>query len=129
MLRLQSEFDEKELKQVKQRLLREDLAMEPSTGELKGALGKLKSDKAGGSSGILPEMVNVACEDEFLELLLALVHTVWDERRVPQEWADAIFIPIPKKGNLSDCKQELFETQCGFCKGHSYSDMILPSAS
>ena len=127
VLRLQSEFDEKELKQVRQWLLREDLAVERATGEL--ALSKLKSDKTGSSSGILPEMVNVACAEEFLELLLALVHTVWDERRVPQELADAIFIPIPKKGNLSDCKQELFESQCGFRKGHSYSDMILPSAS
>lgn len=29
-------------------------------GELKRALGKLKSDKAGGSSSILPEMAKVA---------------------------------------------------------------------
>ena len=86
---------------MRQRPLREDLARKPSKRELKKALGKLKSGKAGGSSGILPEMAKVACEEEeFLELLLALVHTVWDERR---EWADATIIPIPKKGNLSDC--------------------------
>ena len=72
--------------------------MEPSKGELKKALGKLKSDKVGGSSVILPEMVKVACEEEFLELLLALVHTVWGKRRVPQEWVDATIIPIPKEG-------------------------------
>ena len=32
-------------------------------------------------AGILPEMVKVAYEEEvFLELLLVLVHTVWEER-------------------------------------------------
>ena len=71
-----SEFDEEELEHMKQRQLREDLAREPSKGGLKRALGKLKSDKAEGSSGILPEMVKVTCEEEeFPEFLLALVHT------------------------------------------------------
>ena len=66
----------------------------------------MKSDKVGGSSSILPEMAKVACkEEEFLELLLTLVHTVWDEKHVPQSWADATIIPIPKKGNLSDCNK------------------------
>ena len=79
--------------------MREDLARKPSRRELEKALSKLKSGKAGGSSGILPEMVKIACEEEeFMELLLALVHTVWNERQVPQEWADATIIPIPTKG-------------------------------
>ena len=29
--------------------------------------------------------------------------TVWDEKQVPREWANAILVPIPKKGNLSNC--------------------------
>ena len=53
-------------------------------------------------SNILPEMVKVACDDVgFREHLLDLIHTVWDERQVPREWADAIL--VPKKGNLSSC--------------------------
>lgn len=36
----------------------------------------------------------------FLELLLDLIYSVWEERQVPP---DEIIIPIPKKGNLSDC--------------------------
>ena len=114
----------------------------------------MKSRKEGGISGILPEMVKAACEDEeFMELFLALVHTAWNERQVPQEWAGATIIPILKKGNLSNCnnwrgiallnvvgkmvakviqkrlqrlaEQRLPEAQCGFpTKGHSCSDMI-----
>ena len=28
---------------------------------------------------------------------------VWREGRVPQEWVDAMLVPIPKKGDLSRC--------------------------
>ena len=68
--------------------------------------------------------------------------SVWEDKCVPQEWAEAILIPIPKKGNLHCCdnwrgiallgvvgeltarivqnrlqsiaEQELPESQCGF---------------
>ena len=49
------------------------MAEPPSKEELVEAVGKLKSGKAGGSSGILPEMVKAACcREEFLDLLLDL---------------------------------------------------------
>ena len=100
-------------------------------------------------------MIKTACEDnEFRELLLDLTHTVWEERRVPKEWADAILVPIPKKGNLTSCdnwrdialldlvvgkvitrviqtrlqsvgEEEMPELQCSFRKGRRCSDMIL----
>lgn len=47
------------------------------------AVEKLKNGKAGGSSGIFTEMVKVACcEEDFLALLMELVHSVWRESRV-----------------------------------------------
>ena len=61
--------------------------------QLSKALRQLKSGKAGGSSNILPEMVKLLCSDkEFLEFLLDLIYTVWEERQLPQKWPD---IPIP----------------------------------
>ena len=49
-------------------------------------------------------MLKAACDnEEFRELLLDLTHTVWEERQVPRDWADAIIVPIPKKGNLRSC--------------------------
>lgn len=60
--------------------------------------------KAGGGSGILEEMVKSACCDcDFLDPLLDLVHTSWMEQRVPKERSDAVIVPIPKKGNLTNC--------------------------
>ena len=70
---------------------------------MKEAISKIKNGKAGGSSGILPEMVKVACQDpDFLDLLLDLVHTAWREKCVPKDWADAMPVPITKKGDLSN---------------------------
>ena len=116
-------------------------------------MGKLKNGKAAGSSNILPEMIKTASDnEEFRVFLLDLIHTVWKERQVPRKWADAILVPIPKKGNLKSCdnwrgialldvvgkvvarilqerlqrvaEAELPESQCGFCKGQGCSDTI-----
>ena len=103
-MNIQSLFDPEEIKKVRQRPLRPDLAQKPSLRELTKALEKLKNGKAGGSFNILTEMVEVACDAvEFIECLLDLTCTVWDERQVPREWANATLVPIPKKGNLTNC--------------------------
>ena len=85
-------------------------------------------------------------------MLTDLVHAVWKEHKVPQEWENAILIPIPKKGNLRVCDNwrgialldvagklvgrivqdhlqglaevELPESQCGFRRGCGCMDMI-----
>ena len=77
---------------------------------------------------------------------------MWRERRVPSDWCDAVLVPIPKKGDLTKCdnwrgialldvvgkvvarvlqerlqrvaEDELSESQCGFRKGRSCTDMI-----
>ena len=98
-------------------------------------------------------MIKAACCDEdFLRLLLDLVQMTWRECEVPQDWSDALLIPIPKKGTLSKCdnwrgialldvvgkvaarivqerlqivaEEELPESQCGFRKGRGCSDMV-----
>ena len=70
----------------------------PSAREVGKALGKLKNEKA---SNILPEMLKAGRRDEgFVSMLTDLISTVWEERQVPNNWVDAILVPIPKKGNL-----------------------------
>ena len=113
----------------------------------------MKNGRAGGESSILPEMFKAACIGyEFSKRLLELVHDVWEKRSVPDDWHDAILVPIPKKGDLSHCnnwrglslldvigkivarilqerlqklaENELPESQCGFRKGRSCADTI-----
>ena len=153
ILNIQSQFNEVEIRKAKQRPIQHHLIETPTMVELTEAIGKLKNGKAGGASGILPEMVKAACcESDFLELLLDLVQTTWEKGEVPKDWSDALLIPIPKKGDRSKCdnwrgialldvvgkvvaiiiqerlqdlaEEELPESQCGFRKGRGCSDMI-----
>ena len=76
----------------------------PSEEEVWDSVGKPKNGKAGGASGILPEMVKTAsCEEAFMSALMKLVHDMWRKCRVPVNGRDAILVPISKKGNLSSC--------------------------
>ena len=70
--------------------------------EVRDVLSLIAGGKAGGSSGILPEMVKI-CTDELLGYLVQLFGVVWESRVVPQDWRDALLAPVPKKGDLSLC--------------------------
>ena len=68
------------------------------------AVGKLRYGKAGGESGILPEMVKATCcEEECGNKLLDLVKHVWERGCTPCAWRNSILVPIPRKGDLSNC--------------------------
>ena len=153
VLNQQSHFDAEELARAEQKPLRAEMAEPPSEEELVKAVSSLKNGKTGGESGILPEMVKAGCQSvEFRGLLLDLVHTAWREKKVPQEWANSVLVPVPKKGDLSCCdnwrgislldvvgkvvgrilqdrlqqlaEEVLPELQCGFRKKCGCSDMI-----
>ena len=56
---------------------------------------KLKNGKATGYSDILPEMVKAGARSEDF---MCMMSAVWEDKCVPQEWADAILVPIsPRK--------------------------------
>ena len=104
ILNVQSGFDMEELERVTQRQLKPEMAELPTEDELLNAIEKVKNGRAGGESSILPEMVKAACIGyTFSKTLLELVHDVWEKRSVPDDWRDAMLIPIPKKGDLSHC--------------------------
>ena len=153
ILNVPSQFNGELLNGVRQREVRPGIAAPPTMDEVMEAVGKLKNGKAGGNSGILPEMLKAGCRDcDFFEMLLDLVQSVWSECTVPRDWSDAVLVPIPKKQDLTDCDnwrgislldvvgkavakiiqmrlQELAEeilpeSQCGFRRERGCSDMI-----
>lgn len=153
VLNIQSQHNATEMEKTRQRQTRHDMTELPSKEELKTAVENLQNGKASGKSGILPEMVKASCcNDSFLNVMLDLVHKVWQEKEVPKDWVDAVLVPIPKKGNLAICDNwrgialldvvgkvvakvlqerlqhlaevELPESQCGFRRGRGCSDMI-----
>ena len=75
----------------------------PSThDEFLSALRSMSLGKAGGESGILPEMI-VYGGQNLHRRILRLMHLVWKEGTVVVEWRNATVVPIPKKGNLHVC--------------------------
>ena len=120
----------------------------PTEEEICEAMSSLKENKAGGKSGILPEMVK-SCMGGMMDYIVDLFTTVWREEQVPDEWRDALIVPIPKKGDcdnwhgisLLDVMGKLFakvihrrlqkvveevvpDFQCGFRSGRGCVDMI-----
>ena len=105
ILNIQSGFDVEELSRVRQRPTGSKMAEVPSEEEAMNAVGKLRNGKAGGESGILPELVKATyCEEEeeeeFVNKLLDLANDVCETGCV---WRDSILVPIPKMGDFSNC--------------------------
>ncbi len=75
----------------------------PGRTEVARALGKMKNGKASGSSNILPEMAKDEKNNlNFLDMLVDDDNCL-ERAQCSKEWADAIIVPIPKKGNLKSC--------------------------
>ena len=74
------------------------MAEVPSEEELLSAVGKMRNGKAGGKSGILPEMVKAACcGEEFLRKLLELVKDVWEDGCAPSACVTPSLCLYPRK--------------------------------
>lgn len=69
---------------------------------MEAALAKMKRNKAGGKTGILPELVlfgGAILWDRLLELM----QVMWKKEEVVADWKNAVVVPIPKKGDLQRC--------------------------
>ena len=62
----------------------------------------MKSGKAGGVCGIQVEMVK-AGGYTMVQWLKEVLNVVWRSGKTPQEWREAIIIPIYKKGCRTEC--------------------------
>ena len=128
-----------------------DLDYPPTMEELDVALSKLKKNKAGELSGILPELV-LFDGPALWDRLLSLLQDIWRSGHAVDDWRNALIVPVPKKGNLQSCdnwrgislldvigkifariiqdRLQVFaesilpDSQSGFRKGHGCLDMI-----
>ena len=69
-------------------------------------VGKLRSGKVGGASGIQPEVLKIACcEDGFMVKLMELCREVCS---MLCDWCDAILVSIPKISVIATIGKEYF---------------------
>ena len=80
--------------------MRDHLDVVPSYEEVQEAVGHLKSHKAAGESGILPELLMCGCS-MITEKFVELFDFVWQAGCVARDWRNALIVPIPKKVTLS----------------------------
>ncbi|CAM4876466.1 unnamed protein product [Rotaria socialis] len=70
--------------------------------EVKAAINSLKRNKSPGSDGVTAEMLQAGGEP-LSRQIHKLCNKVWHEGTIPEEWGKSILVPIPKKGDLSNC--------------------------
>uniref|UniRef100_A0A8D8TNG9 Craniofacial development protein 2 n=1 Tax=Cacopsylla melanoneura TaxID=428564 RepID=A0A8D8TNG9_9HEMI len=127
------------------------LVEQPSLEEVSKAIQDLKNNKAPGQDSIFAEVLK-AGGDIIAKKLHMLILEIWEKEEIPDEWKEAVVIPIFKKGNKHDCNNyrgisllstpykvlskivmkrvEAFtdsiieEHQSGFIKGRSTTDQI-----
>ena len=104
-----------------------------------------------GGDGIPVELFQILKEDA-VKVLHSIWQQIWKTQQWPQDWKRAVFIPIPKKGNVKECSNyhtialisharkvmlkilqarlqqyincELPDVQAGFRKGRGTRDQI-----
>jgi len=124
----------------------------PLLSEVENALHQLRNGKSPGIDGIPAELWK-ASGREGIELLWRLCIQIWKNEEWPKDWCRAVFIPLPKKGNLKECSnyrtislishaskvllkiiinrmkckldQEISITQAGFREGRGTRDQIV----
>ena len=115
------------------------------------ALESITTNKASGGDGIPGELFQIL-DNDAVKVLHSICQHIWKTQRWPQDWKRSVFIPIPKKGNATECSNyrtialishaskimlkilkarlqqymncELPDVQAGFRKGRGTRDQI-----
>jgi hypothetical protein len=65
-------------------------------------MDKIKNGKSPGIDDIPIELLKAAGE-EGVTIMWRLCRMIWHTRQWPRDWSRAVFVPLPKKGNLKEC--------------------------
>ena len=69
--------------------------------EVQDAINHLKTNKAAGPDGIIPEIFMHSSET-ILDFLVVLFNNIFDSGNFPEAWTESIIQPIHKKGSIHD---------------------------
>ena len=81
-----------------------DIACEtPTRTEVEKAIKSLKNNKAAGPDNIPAEVLRADITTS-VNMPQGLLIRIWDQEYIPSEWREGILVKLPKKGDLSLCK-------------------------
>ena len=70
--------------------------------EVEDAINTLKRNISPRSDGITAEFLQAGGE-QLARQMHKLCNKAWEEGTIPEQWGKSILVPLPKKGELSDC--------------------------
>ena len=70
--------------------------------EVKGALGRITTNKTSGCEGIPVKLFQIL-KDDVVKVLHSICQQICKTQQWSQDWKSSVFIPIPKKGNVKEC--------------------------
>ena len=70
--------------------------------EVEWALGCVTTNRVSGGDGSPVELFQIL-KNEAVKMLPSICQQIWETQQCPQEGKRSAFIPIPKKGNATDC--------------------------
>jgi len=74
----------------------------PLKSAIEKAMNGISSNKAPGPDNVPIELMR-AGGAKTLDILHRICVNVWETGDWPEEWRSSVFIPLPKKGDLSQC--------------------------
>jgi len=81
-----------------------DICSDPPTKEeVKQALAQLRNGKAAGPDYVTADVLK-ANKEATVDILHPLFEKIWDKGEFPKDWKEGHLIKLPKKGDLSNCK-------------------------
>ena len=90
----------KELEEISPRIQQESHVILFS--EVEQAIQSLKKNKSPGSDGIPAELLQSGGES-LTHQIHQLCNKIWHSEVIPEDWGKLLLIPLPKKGDLSEC--------------------------
>ena len=70
--------------------------------EVKWALESITVNKASGDDGIPVELFQIL-KDDAMKVMHSICQKIWKTQQWPHDGKRSVFIPIPKKGNATEC--------------------------
>ena len=84
-------------------MIEEITTNQPTLGEVKAAIGRLKNGKSPGIDSITAELLK-ADAGFSVKKIHQLMKKVWEHEKIPTKWKQGLIIKLAKKRNLKECK-------------------------
>ena len=74
----------------------------PMKEEIYAALKEMKNGTAGVVDSLTVEILKADLET-YVDVLHYLLHKVWEQEQIPEDWQRGLIVKLPKKGDLTEC--------------------------